>query len=164
MAKAVKPAAKKSVVKKSSPKKADSTNSEIKSIKYADKSAGQPKLIIIFNALRQMLLQFAKGSLQVHGDAPGQVALYSIKDIELLGKKRSNTYFAGLLVQKGYVGFYLMAVYYDTGLKKELAPELLKCLKGKACFHIKKMDDALMQQVQHALQAAYGCFEKKGWV
>ncbi len=84
-----------------------------------------------------MLLQFVKGTLKVHGDSGGQVHVCSKKPMEIAGKKRDEIYFASIIIQKGYVGFYFFPVYTDEGLKKELAPELLKCLKGKSCFHKK---------------------------
>ncbi len=75
-----------------------------------------------------------------------------------------DVYFVGLMVQKGYVGFYFMPVYANPGLKSELHPQLLKCLKGKSCFHIKKNDPELMEQVKQALEIGYEDFKKKGWV
>jgi hypothetical protein len=159
MGKAVKTAVKKTATKKSPPAK-----SEVKSIKYADKSGGQPQLVPVYNELRQILLQQVKGNMKLMDDKPGQVHLISKKPTEILEKKRDALYFASLLVQKGYVGFYLMPVYSDEFLKKQIAPELLKCLKGKSCFHIKKLDDKLKSQVAQALQAGYDCYEKKGWV
>ncbi|HVX52253.1 MAG TPA: hypothetical protein VHB48_18985 [Chitinophagaceae bacterium] len=133
-------------------------------IKYTDKSPGQPGLIPVFNRLRQILLTFVKGSLFVMSDKPGQFHLHSNKNITINGKKHNEVYFAGLLVQKGYVGFYFMPVYSDAFLQKEIAPELLKCLKGKSCFHIKKADTALEAQIAAALQAGYNCYVKKGWI
>jgi len=141
-----------------------SSNEEIKPIKYEDKSEGQPELVAIFKELRTILLQQVQGNLTVQGDSGGQVHLYSIKPVEIMGKKRGGVYFASLLVQKGYVGFYLMPVYVDSFLKQSIEPELLKLLKGKSCFHIKKLDDILKSQVQKALQEGYDCYAKKGWV
>ncbi len=164
MAKAVKPAEVKRTAKKAKPKKVVSSNTGTRTIKYEDKSPGQPGLLNIYNELREILLQYVKGTIKVYADSGGQLQLYSKKDIEVRSKKLPEMYFAGLLVQKGYVGFYLMPVYTDGHLTSQIAPELLKCLKGKSCFHIKKLDSVLKQQVQHALQAGYGCFEKKGWV
>jgi hypothetical protein len=83
--------------------------------------------------------------------------------IEVQGKARDGVYFASALVQKGYVGFYLMPVYTDAFAKKAIAPDLLKLLKGKSCFHIKKLDENLKRQVLHALEAGYACFKEKGW-
>ena len=60
--------------------------------------------------------------------------------------------------------FYFMPVYADPSLKSQLHPQLVKCLKGKSCFHIKKNDPELMEQVKEALKVGYESFKKKGWV
>jgi len=168
MAKTAKPAGKKSDAKKAPAKQTAAKNATTakaaRTIKYTDKSDGQPLLAPIFSSLRQILLQQVKGPLAVANDKPGQVHVYSKKTVIVMGKKRDSMYFASAIVQKGYVGFYFMPVYSHVFLKKEIAPELLKCLKGKACFHIKKWDDALKTHIQQALQAGYACYEKNGWV
>ncbi len=163
MAKSVKTAAKKAGVKKNASGKI-SSKKQSKTIKYSDKSTDQPELVPIFNEIRKMLLGCVKGTIKIQEDSAGQIHLYSKKQIEVSGKKRDEIYFASAMVQKGYVGFYLMPVYSDVFLVKEIAPELLKCLKGKSCFHIKKLDETLKGQIQNALEAGYSCFEKKGWV
>ncbi len=107
---------------------------------------------------------YEKGHLVKSGDLPGQFGLLSDKTIEVAGKKRDDVYFAGILVQKGYVGFYFMPVYADPALKKDLHPDLVKCLKGKSCFHIKKNDPVLMQHIKEALKTGYDDYKKKGWI
>lgn len=135
-----------------------------KPIKYEDKSPGQPELMPVFNQLKKLIAPYGKGTMVVRGDKPGQYHLWSDKEVELKGRKTPDVYFAGLMVQKGYVGFYFTPVYADPGLKSELHPQLLKCLKGKSCFHIKKNDPELMEQVKQALEIGYEDFKRKGWV
>ena len=98
------------------------------------------------------------------GNQPGGYSLLSDKTVEVAGRQRNDIFFAGVLVQKGYVGFYFMPVYTDPSLKNKLHPDLLKCLKGKTCFHIKKNDPALMQHVKAALKTGYEDYKAKGWV
>lgn len=71
---------------------------------------------------------------------------------------------ACLILQKGYVGFYFTPVYVDAGLRKKLAPSLLKLLKGKTCFHIKKLDDAQLGNIESALREGVKCYQGKGWL
>jgi len=149
----------KAVAKKSQRK------TEAKPIKYADKSAGQPELIPIFNKLVKLMEPFAKGSIKKSGGKEGQFGLTSKKTVEIApGKKMDEVWFSGLLIQKGYVGFYFMPVYASPELKSELHPELLKCLKGKSCFHIKKMNEEVEEQVKDALKKGYYLYKKKGWI
>ncbi|HMG69263.1 MAG TPA: hypothetical protein VK588_16310 [Chitinophagaceae bacterium] len=162
MASVLKPAPKKNTSTPSVKKKA-AKKKEIK-IKYSDKSPGQPQLVPIFEALKKLIIPYAKGTMKLLGGSEGKVVLISIKPVEVLGRKREELWFASALVQKGYVGFYYMPVYSDPGIKKLIKPELLKCLKGKACFHIKKPDKEIFSQVKEALKIGYDCWHERGWL
>ena len=134
-----------------------------KEIKYSDKSEGQPELLILFNEMKELLRPYAKGNYILSGDKPGQYEIYYKKEVEIPGKKFSELMFAGLLIQKGYVGFYFFPIYMDEALKKKIAPELLKCLKGKTCFHIKKNDPQLLTQIKQALRSGVDYYSSQGW-
>ena len=82
----------------------------------------------------------------------------------IAGRKRKEVFFAGLIIQKSYVGFYFMPVYTDAEAMSFIKPELLKRLKGKSCFHIKKLDAELLAQVDAALQAGCLLYQQKGWI
>ena len=135
-----------------------------KPIKYADKSAGQDEMIKIFNDLHQMLTPYESGSVKKMGGEGGQVSLISHKEVEIAGRKKSELWFAGLLIQKGYVGFYFMPVYVEPEKKRLLGAELLKTLKGKSCFHIKSADPVIYSQIEQALRLGYEEWRKNGWV
>jgi hypothetical protein len=80
------------------------------------------------------------------------------------GRKRKGVYLAGLVIQKSFVGFYYMPIYVHTELKTVLAPELIKLLKGKSCFHIKKLDEALPGQIRAALETGYKFYQQNDWI
>ena len=164
---AVKPAAKKTTgkAKKIAPKKAAAADNNRINIKYTDKSPGQPhELVTIFESIKKMLLPYVKGDMKMHGGTGGQVSLVNHRPVEIEGRKKPEMWFAGALIQKGYVGFYFMPVYAEPSLTKQLHPDLAKCLKGKACFHIKKNDPALMEHVKDAIRKGYEGYKKKGWI
>ena len=133
-------------------------------IKYEDKSAGQPDLGPIFARIKQLLAAFEKEPLRLRGGEGGQVLLISEKAVVIEGRKKEALWFASALVQKGYVGFYYMPVYMNEAVRSQLKPELLKCLKGKACFHIKKNDPLLFDQIGEALEIGYASYKKMGWI
>ena len=133
-------------------------------IKYSDKSPGQPQLIPIFEEIKKMLAPYKKGTMKLSGGFDGKVALVSKKPVEILGRKKDELWFAGALVQKGYVGFYYMPVYADPSIKKLIKPELLKCLKGKSCFYIKKFDKEVFSQIKEALALGYKEWHERGWM
>ena len=80
------------------------------------------------------------------------------------GGKPVHVQMAAAILQKGYVGFYLMCVYVDGKGKNEISPALLKLLKGKSCFHVKRMDDGLRTDMEAALVAGTKAFRKRGWL
>jgi hypothetical protein len=137
--------------------------SKSKPVKYTDKSPGQPEMSIIFHEIRKILSAFAGGNYIVKDDRPGVYQVYYGKEVEVQGRKYPELCFVSLLIQKGYVGMYYFPVYTNIGLKKEIAPELLKCLKGKTCFHIKKKDPVLFRQIKEALILGREFYSSRGW-
>lgn len=132
-------------------------------VKYSDKSAGQPEMVLLFHELQKLIKPYAKGTMVERGDGNSTYGLWSDKEIEVAGRILPDVYFAGLMIQKGYVGFYFMPVYSNPKLKAELHPDLVKCLKGKSCFHIKKNDKELMSHVKDALKIGLNDFKKRDW-
>ena len=157
-----KAATKRSSTSKSS-KKSGRSKDEIK-INYSDKSPGQPQLVPIFKEIKKMLALYKKGAMKLSGGFDGKVALVSKKPVEILGRKRDDLWFAGALIQKGYVGFYYMPVYTNPSIKKLIKPELLKCLKGKSCFYIKKFDQEIFSQIKEALAIGHKEWSHRGWI
>lgn len=149
------------LAKKASPK--TSSRSET-GIKYNDKSGEQPDLIPIFDEIKKLFVPYEKGAMKLLGGSRGQVVLINKKPVEILGRKKDELWFASALIQKGYVGFYYMPVYADPVAKKSIKPELLRCLKGKACFHVKKYDREIFSQIKHALRVGYDLWHKRGWL
>jgi len=80
------------------------------------------------------------------------------------GGKPVDLQMAALILQKGYVGFYLMCIYTNQATKKKLSPALLKLLKGKTCFHVKKLDEELKKGIDAALELGEKTYRERGWV
>lgn len=152
---------KKTVVKKGEPEKKEKTIS----VKYADKSAGQPELVKIFTAIQQMMIPYdQKGSLVFHAATGGQAHLVSHKTLEVEGRTRKEMWLVSVMIQKGYVAFHYLPVYMNPSMEKLFSPAFIACLKGKACFHLKKMDPEILAEVEKAIQIGYEAYQKKGWV
>ena len=131
--------------------------------KYADKSKEQPELATLFVTIRKSISAYEKKNYEVKASKPGQYELYYGKEIEVQKRKYPEICFASLLIQKGYVGFYFFPIYVDVSLKNRLGAELLKTLKGKTCFHIKKNDPVLLKQIDDALKTGYEFYVSRGW-
>jgi hypothetical protein len=121
-------------------------------------------LLEIYNRLKVLLKKY-ENPLVPKIDLDSKYDLWSVKDIIVEGKKKKEVWFAGLIIQSSYVGFYFMPIYADPEKMKEVfSPELLKLLKGKSCFHIKQLDEGLEKQVEDALEKGYALYKERGWV
>ena len=123
----------------------------------------QKELVLIFNRLKRLLKKY-EDPLKPKFDLDSKYDLWSFKDIEIAGRKRKEVYFAGIIIQSNYVGFYYMPIYTDASLKDVFKPELLSLLKGKSCFHIKKLDERLEGQIEEALHKGYALYKRRGWI
>lgn len=131
--------------------------------KALTKKSQSEENIKIFKRLKNILNKY-EDPLVPKYNLDSKYDLWSVKDIEIAGRKRKEIYFAGLIIQSSYVGFYFMPIYADTSLEKVFKPELLKLLKGKSCFHIKELNADLEKQIAKALDAGYRLYKKRKWI
>lgn len=120
----------------------------------------------IFDHLEATLARHAP-PLVVRRDTPRgkrNLHLWSEKDVEIDGRKRAEVFFAGAIVQKGYVGFYYMPVYTDAERADLFDPELLPLLKGKSCFHVQVLDEKRLEQIEDALATGFRLYLERGWI
>ena len=123
----------------------------------------------VYQSLHKLLSRYAppfktcggeiRGKSDLHLKVPKAVAIpgaYGGKPVEIA--------MVSIILQKGYVGFYYMPVYMNPALKKKLSPSLTKLLKGKSCFHIKKVDAELLGKIEAALDVGVKCFKDRGWL
>lgn len=133
----------------------------------APKKRAQPKTsderLEIFQTLRTILSKYAP-PLTATSDFEGRYELVSKKPSEFMGRKRPEMYFGSVIIQGNYVGLYLMHVYMSAAHLKKIAPDLLKTLKGKSCFHIKTLDKNLIKQIEAAVKDGIDCYKKLGFI
>ena len=121
------------------------------------------ELQTIFQQLRPLLSRYSP-PLQPKRDEPGYYDLWSFKDLVIANRKRKEVFFAGLIIQKSYVGFYYMPVYTEPEIRQFFKPELLRLLKGKSCFHIRKVTPELLAQIDDALERGFKLYQERGWI
>ena len=117
----------------------------------------------IFKQIRDLISRYSP-PMVVKKDQADYYDLWSVKEVVIAGRKKKEVFFAGAIIQKGYVGFYFMPIYVDENMKKVFPTELLALLKGKACFHIRRNDAVIMSQIEKALKAGFNIYRNKGWV
>jgi len=89
--------------------------------------------------------------------------LWSKKEVVIAERSRKEVFFASIIIQKNYVGFYFMPIYVDTTISEVFKPELLSLLKGKSCFHIRKLNNKLSGQIKFALKEGFKLYKKRCW-
>lgn len=73
-------------------------------------------------------------------------------------------YFASTVARKGMVSFYFMPIYYDKKNYTDIAPTLLKSLKGKACFNFKKVEQVDEKELDALLKKGSQVWKKLGYM
>lgn len=121
-------------------------------------------LVEIFQTIRAEMQPYASSGFDARVNSDSAYDLWSEKEVTIENRKRKEVYFAGIVIRKDYVGFYYMPVYTEPDIKSIFHPSLLKLLKGKSCFHVKKLDDILLQQISDALAAGFKLYKQNGWV
>lgn len=122
-----------------------------------------PQLVELFNAVKPLMRAY-EPPLVARADLEGRYDLWSEKPVVIEGRKRNEVAFAALIVQSSYVGFYFMPTYTHEETKTVFAPELLKKLKGKSCFHLTEASPETLAQIQDALAKGFARYRAQGWV
>lgn len=66
-------------------------------------------------------------------------------------KKVDGHYFATIMPKPKDIRLYFFPIYTHVSEFEEIPESLRKCLKGKSCFHIKKMDSDLEVAIQEMI-------------
>jgi|HubBroStandDraft_2_1064218.scaffolds.fasta_scaffold01318_14 hypothetical protein len=123
----------------------------------------------IFKELQKLLVPYAPPFKPGGGSIDGRMDYHLVVPQSVViqgsyGNKPTEIAMASLILQKDFVGFYFMPIYLNPELKKNLAPTLLKLLKGKTCFHVKSIDTQLIEDVTAALALGMKSFKDRDWV
>lgn len=91
--------------------------------------------------------------------------LYGKKKASIMGLSARQTYFAGIIQQKDFVGLYLMSIYsHPQTLRLIKSEKLKKSLKGKSCFNITVADSQMLRDLKKLFSAGLTLYKKEGWV
>ena len=118
---------------------------------------------LIFRAIRPLMARYAP-PLQPRTDVEGRYELWSPDPVAVDAGREKDVFFAGLIIQSSYVGFYFMPLAADEDRGSVFEPELLGLLKGKSCFHVKRLDDRLLAQISAALDRGRDIWAQRGWI
>jgi hypothetical protein len=130
----------------------------------------QVDLTKTFSQLKKLLNKHAKG-LAKYDEFLGSQAkdkkpalhLYGKPEVSVARRKPQQTYVAGIIEQKNFVGFYHMPVYSHPK-KFKLSPLLHKALKGKSCFHIREATPEVLAEVEGLITDGIALYRQEGWI
>lgn len=121
-------------------------------------------LIEIFQTIRAVLQPYASLGFNNRVNSETAYDLWSDRSIIIEGIEKNELQFASVVIHEDYVGFYFMPVYAVPEMREVFDPAMLKLLKGETCFHIKQLDDLLLDHIENALAEGYRLYKAKGWV
>ncbi|MFL5777308.1 MAG: hypothetical protein ACJ761_00060 [Chloroflexota bacterium] len=104
-------------------------------------TAGNDDFEIVHDRLKAIIRDHSDG-LVITKDGPAGIAV-EVPGLE--GKPWG--YVAGTRLGKSYVSFYLMPVYVSPEVADSLSPRLKARMQGKACFNFRKVDEALLAEL-----------------
>jgi hypothetical protein len=108
----------------------------------------------IFQALRDILKPYAP-KLMVTEDSAKSYYLVT-KAASYKGKPM----FFGAVIQKSYVSYHLMPLYWKPQLLQGMSPELRKRMQGKSCFNFKKMEPALFKELAALTRTGFAAYRE----
>lgn len=79
-------------------------------------------------------------------------------------QKVDGFYFASLVRKPRDIRFYFFPIYTHADHFPELSPKLKKFLKGKSCFHIKNLDNDLLEEVSGLIEKGISLYQKDGLI
>jgi len=125
--------------------------------------ASDSQLPLIFAEVKSLLLPYSK-ILQARVDTDTRYELWSNKPVVIDGRSKKDMFFASIIIQKGYVGFYFMPVYAEKEILDLFPQDLLQLLKGKSCFHLKEHNKVIFKQIGTALKTGFKMYKQRGWL
>ena len=117
----------------------------------------------IFEKVRTLVEKYNR-NMDVRSDTPTNYSLYGKKTVEAFNKEVDGMYYASVVINKNFIGFYFFPIYTHPEEFAKIPAELQKCLKGKSCFHIKVKDELLMSQIDSILDQGYQLYKKHEWI
>jgi len=86
--------------------------------------------------------------LRIQADTEAKLEVSGTKEVMQGKKKVDGIYFATVMPKAKDARLYFFPIYTHPDAFANISPALRKCLKGKSCFHIKKLDESLEADIE----------------
>jgi hypothetical protein len=119
----------------------------------------------IFNILKSTMEKYTP-PMTVSKDKEEVFELMGNKPVPYGSKKTivPGMYFSSAVGRKDSVNFYFFPIYYHEKDYAEICPTLLKCLKGKTCFHFRKPEQVNEKELNALLNKGVQAWKKLGYM
>ncbi len=119
----------------------------------------------IYNKLRKTLEKYSPPMVASPANSPHGFSLMGNKPVPYGYDKKiiPGMFFAAIAHRKDSVTFHFFPIYMNTKLGEE-APNLIKCLKGKTCFHFKKEEQVNEKELNALLKSGVKAWKKAGYM
>jgi hypothetical protein len=109
------------------------------------------------------LLKNHENVFNIVSDSEEKFEVIGTKAVMQGKQKVEGHYFATLIPKPKDLRFYFFPAYTHADEIKALMNETLtKFLKGKSCFHIKKVDDAVIENLKVIIDRGVNLYQKDG--
>lgn len=117
---------------------------------------------IEIDVLLREIIKEHLGPLKVRkDDSTGMEVAGTIPTMQ--GKQQvDGFYFASVIPKPKDTRLYFFPIYTDVVAFEDLPSDLRKCLKGKSCFHFKKIDNDLKTAITEMIAHGVIIYQEKG--
>lgn len=114
-------------------------------------------------ATLQSLFKAHVPPLQIRKDNENVFEVAGTKEA-MQGKQKVDGFYFGSVVPKPKdIRLYYFPIYTNVD-QFTISPELKKCLKGKSCFHIKKLSPELLEEISEMIQKGVDVYLEEGLI
>lgn len=126
-----------------------------------------PALVPLFNKLKDILSKYSN-----HFDVLESEGAYHLiykGEVKFDKYVRDEVYFASLMIQKNFVGFYFVPQYStENGPEYYAGEKMLNLLKGKSCYNITQNafdnnSEVLVFELKEMLDKGLNNYKERGW-
>lgn len=115
------------------------------------------------NSLRQMLASHAP-TLQLRVETEKNLEFAGTKEVMQGKQKVQGHYFASIMPKPKDVRFYFFPIYTHVDKYDDVSEEVRKLLKGKSCFHIKKLSEEAEAEIGEMIARGVALYQQDGLI
>lgn len=116
----------------------------------------------IENCLKEMLKEQAP-DLRIRHEEATKFEVCGTKEVMQGKQKVDGHYFASVIPKAKDIRLYFFPIYTHVD-QFDLSPETKKSLKGKSCFHIKKMTPEMETEINEMIKTGVKLYKKDGLI